>query len=222
MRAEDILDILGNESRRKILQLLSRRPCYVSEISYCLRMAPKAVIEHLSKLERMGLVESVTDVNRRKYYYISRNLRLEIDLSPHLFRVDSPPSGSTLDKSSLAGEFMRLFEMPVNSPDNLRGIVETLETLKKAQRTLSGLQMALMEKINESFNALVEFVGRMMDDNLERLILISVAKAPSDPEGISEELGLSINEVRAVLENLEKKGLVRKIERENKIIYSVL
>jgi len=222
MRAEDILDILGNESRRKILQLLSRRPCYVSEISYCLRMAPKAVIEHLSKLERMGLVESVTDVNRRKYYYISRNIRLEIDLSPHLFRVDSPSSGISLDEYSFAREIMNLFEKTVDSKDNFRGIAETLETLRKAQRTLSSLQMALMERINESFNALVELAGRVMDDNLEKIILISVAKSPSDPEAISEELGLSINEVRTVLENLEKKGLVRKIEREKKIIYSIL
>ncbi len=222
MRAEDILDILGNESRRKILQLLSRRPCYVSEISYCLRMAPKAVIEHLSKLERIGLVESVTDVNRRKYYYISRNLRLEIDLSPHLFRVDSPSSGISLDEYSFAKEIMNLFEKTVDSKDNFRGIAETLETLRKAQRTLSSLQMALMERINESFNALVELAGRVMDDNLEKIILISVAKSPSDPEAISEELGLSINEVRTVLENLEKKGLVRKIEREKKIIYSIL
>jgi len=56
--AETIMDILGNESRRKILELLSRKPCYVSEISYYLGMAPKAVLEHLDKLVKAGVVAS--------------------------------------------------------------------------------------------------------------------------------------------------------------------
>ena len=62
----------------------------------------------------------------------------------------------------------------------------------------------------------------MMDDHLERIVLISIAKSPSTPESVSEELGLGINEVRSILENLERRGLIRRTEREGKIIYSIL
>ncbi|MDQ1274790.1 MAG: ArsR family transcriptional regulator, partial [Euryarchaeota archaeon] len=49
-----LLDILGNENRRKIIQLLANRPCYVSEISGRLGVGPKAIISHLNLLEQAG------------------------------------------------------------------------------------------------------------------------------------------------------------------------
>lgn len=49
-----LLDLLGNENRRRILRLLSHKPCYVTEISEYLGVSPKAVIDHLRKLEDAG------------------------------------------------------------------------------------------------------------------------------------------------------------------------
>ncbi|RLM32686.1 ArsR family transcriptional regulator, partial [Haloferax sp. Atlit-109R] len=42
-----LLDLLGNENRRRILRLLATKPCYVTEISEYLDVSPKAVIDHL-------------------------------------------------------------------------------------------------------------------------------------------------------------------------------
>jgi Predicted transcriptional regulators len=87
MEPSEFLDILGNENRRKILALLADRPYYVSEISTRLSVAPKAVIGHLSLLENSGLIESNTDDQRRKYYSISKSLRLEVSVSPYSYSV---------------------------------------------------------------------------------------------------------------------------------------
>jgi Predicted transcriptional regulators len=87
MEPSEFLDILGNENRRKILALLADRPYYVSEISTRLGVAPKAVIGHLSLLENSGLIESNTDDQRRKYYSISKSLRLEVSVSPYSYSV---------------------------------------------------------------------------------------------------------------------------------------
>ena len=95
-----LLDLLGNENRRRILRLLSQKPCYVTEISEYLGVSPKAVIDHLRKLEEAGLIESRTDDQRRKYFHISRSLRLEVSVSPHGFGAKSAyPASSTLDMS---------------------------------------------------------------------------------------------------------------------------
>jgi len=100
MDSAELLDILGNENRRRILRLLSRRPCYVTEISEYLGVSPKAVIDHLRKLEDAGLVESRTDDQRRKYFSISRNLRLEVSVSPYEFGMKSAyPASTSLDVS---------------------------------------------------------------------------------------------------------------------------
>jgi ArsR family transcriptional regulator len=100
MDSAELLDILGNENRRRILRLLSRKPCYVTEISEYLGVSPKAVIDHLRKLEEAGLVESRTDDQRRKYFSISRNLRLEVSVSPYEFGMKSAyPASTNLDAS---------------------------------------------------------------------------------------------------------------------------
>ncbi|RLF87771.1 transcriptional regulator, partial [Thermococci archaeon] len=69
-----ILDVLGNETRRRILFMLTRRPYFVSELSQELGVGQKAVLEHLRILEEAGLIEGrVERIPRgrpRKYYEI--------------------------------------------------------------------------------------------------------------------------------------------------------
>ena len=101
MDAGELLDLLGNENRRRILRLLARKPCYVTEISEALGVSPKAVIDHLRRLERAGLIESRTDDQRRKYFHIAQNLRLEVTVSPYAFGMKSAyPASPSLDVSS--------------------------------------------------------------------------------------------------------------------------
>ena len=93
-----LLDLLGNENRRRILRLLSHKPCYVTEISEYLGVSPKAVIDHLRKLEGAGLIESHTDDRRRKYFHIARDVRLEVSVSRHGFGTKSAyPANPSLD-----------------------------------------------------------------------------------------------------------------------------
>jgi len=83
----EILDILGNENRRRILQLLSFRPFYFNEMAKRLDLGPKAVIDHLEMLERAGLVECYRDERRRKYFRIADNVVLEVAFSPHSYGI---------------------------------------------------------------------------------------------------------------------------------------
>jgi ArsR family transcriptional regulator len=94
MDSAALLDLLGNENRRRILRLLSRKPCYVTEISEYLGVSPKAVIDHLRKLDEAGLVESHVDDGRRKYFSIARDFRLEVNVSPYEFGTKSAYSAS--------------------------------------------------------------------------------------------------------------------------------
>ena len=87
-----LLDILGNETRRRILILLTKRPYFVSELSQELGVGQKAVLEHLRILERAGLIEGRTEKiprgRPRKYYTIKRGFRLEVLLTPYTFGTE--------------------------------------------------------------------------------------------------------------------------------------
>jgi len=87
-----LLDILGNETRRRILILLTKRPYFVSELSQELSVGQKAVLEHLRILESAGLIEGRTEKiprgRPRKYYTIKRGFRLEVLLTPYAFGTE--------------------------------------------------------------------------------------------------------------------------------------
>ncbi|AFL95688.1 heat shock regulator [Thermococcus cleftensis] len=87
-----LLDILGNETRRRILILLTKRPYFVSELSQELGVGQKAVLEHLRILESAGLIEGRTEKiprgRPRKYYTIKRGFRMEVLLTPYTFGTE--------------------------------------------------------------------------------------------------------------------------------------
>ncbi|MDE4907553.1 ArsR family transcriptional regulator [Methanogenium marinum] len=77
----DLLDILGNRNRRRIIVLLREKPCYVTEIAERLTLNPKAVIDHLQYMERAEFLSSRTDTRRRKYYCLVRDISIDIKMA---------------------------------------------------------------------------------------------------------------------------------------------
>jgi len=129
----ELLDILGNENRRRILQLLSFRPFYFNEMAKRLDVGPKAVIDHLVMLERAGLVECYQDQGRRKYFRIVRKTVLEVAVSPHSYGVraflseDAPKvedSGLVQDMKLLRDELSTLEEKRLE----LRALLDRIES----------------------------------------------------------------------------------------------
>lgn len=219
MDIDEILDILGNESRRKILSLLAKKPCYVSEISYSLKMAPKAVLEHLEKLEKAGLIKSFEE-GRRRYYYIDKTIRLEISITPHRFYADV-----TTENSS---EFDAAFEKIVNivkgfdfSAKGISEINRILQKIEEVQRLFSKLQSAINSKVNELFEAIIDEIERIATDSFERLILLGLAKGLNSISKLADELGLPYSEVERTLENLERRGLVERVVVGDNIVWRI-
>ena len=90
-----ILQIIGNETRRKILTLLSQEPRYISEIAKKLDITQPAILKHLSILEEAGLIESFKKNSpigaARKYYRICHTVDIEVAINPKGFRVNKQP-----------------------------------------------------------------------------------------------------------------------------------
>jgi ArsR family transcriptional regulator len=121
MDIEKLLNMLGNETRREILQMLSERPYYVSEISQELSIGQKAIIEHLSLMRGAGMIESkfekVKKGRPRKYFLISKDVMLEVSIGPDMF--DARTSPITIDEDVL------------NSLPKLKKITDRLEKISE-------------------------------------------------------------------------------------------
>lgn len=206
-----LLDLLGNENRRRILRLLARKPCYVTEISEYLDVSPKAVIDHLRQMEEAGLVESRTDDQRRKYFHIAQNLRLEVQLSPFDFGAKSAyPASADLDLSRCQYVSVRITQERQNDVANLAG---KLEELKDLERELSLAQRWVQGRLADVQNRLADAVG----DGHERLyadVLASLADGTHSVQGVAKQLEAPEPLVEGVLETLLEQDVVEQRDGE--------
>ncbi|ODR81847.1 MarR family transcriptional regulator [Haladaptatus sp. W1] len=236
MDSAALLDILGNENRRRILRLLSHKPCYVTEISDYLGVSPKAVIDHLRKLEEAGLVESRTDDQRRKYFNISRNLRLEVDVSPYEFGMKSAyPASPNLDVSScqylslnvqylnehvepaddaeddIEHDVERMSDSEASEVAELAAELNCLEDLKSelslAQRWVHGRMTSVLDSLSEA----VDGDG---ENRIRAEILAALAAGAETTVEISREIKAPERIVESHLKSMAERGVVER-DREN-------
>jgi ArsR family transcriptional regulator len=219
MDSADLLDLLGNANRRRILRLLAQKPCYVTEISEFLGVSPKAVIDHLRKLEEAGLVESRTDDRRRKYFSIAENLRLEVNVSPYEFGTKSAyPASSAVDITSCRYLSIEVNGSVPNGEDDgdettteLPQLAETLQELEQLENELSLAQRFVQGRLA----AIREHIADAITDANPRLVtelLAALAEEDLQSEALSRRVEAPADVVEDVLAQLQSEGIV---SREN-------
>ena len=202
-----LLDLLGNENRRRILRLLSRKPCYVTEISEYLGVSPKAVIDHLRKLEESGLVESRTDDQRRKYFNISRNLRLEVNVSPYGFGAKSAyPASPTLELSGRCPHVN--IDLPGTESEGVAELARELERLEELENELSLAQRLVYGRITDVLDRINERIGDDVDSRFYAEVLAAVATGADSPSAVADEVDAPADAVEDVLRTLSERGLL--------------
>ena len=168
MEIEKLLNMLGNETRRGILQMLSERPYYVSELSQELSIGQKAIIEHLSLMHGVGIIESKFEKIKRgrprKYFLISKDVMLEVSIGTDTFNARTSPI--RIDKDIL------------DSLPNLKKITDKLEKLsgentKELRDIYNELELE-KKNISQAKNVIECIQGRIRSelkrDSIEREI----------------------------------------------------
>jgi ArsR family transcriptional regulator len=207
-----LLDLLGNENRRRILRLLAHKPCYVTEISEYLGVSPKAVIDHLRKLEDAGLIESRTDDQRRKYFHISRNLRLEVNVSPYGFGAKSAyPASPSLDMSG------RCPHVSIDAPDDgdaddLVELAQRLGRLEDLENELSLAQRWIHGRITDVLDRLNERIGVDADSRFYAEVLAAVARGSKRTEDVADAVNAAPDSTETALRRLAERGLIDRDE----------
>jgi ArsR family transcriptional regulator len=208
-----LLDLLGNENRRRILRLLSHKPCYVTEISEYLGVSPKAVIDHLRKLEEAGLVESHTDDRRRKYFHIARDIRLEVNVSRHGFGAKSAyPANPSLDISGRCPHMRLDVELPSEPPtenDDLAELAAEFDRLRKLENELSLAQRWVHGRMAETLDRVNDRLGVDADSRFFAELLAAVVTTDGSTPSVVDEMGADREAVEQGLRQLADGGLLR-------------
>ena len=192
----ELLDILGNENRRRILQLLSFRPFYFNEMAKRLDVGPKAIIDHLEMLERAGLVECYQEQGRRKYFRIARKTVLEVALSPHSYGVraylseDAPGA----EKPDLA--------------QDLKNLKEELSTLEQKRLELRRLLEQIESREMEIKRMACQAAQSYAENQLETEILSALFCGDADASRLAEKLEMAEAVVADRLKQMKERGAV--------------
>jgi ArsR family transcriptional regulator len=207
MDSAELLDLLGNANRRRILRLLAHKPCYVTEISEYLGVSPKAVIDHLKKLEGAGLVDSRTDDQRRKYFSISRDLRLEVRVSPYEFGTKSAyPASTGLDISTC-----RHLSIDVDDErgGDLREMANQLARLEQLENELSMAQRWVQGRVTDLRDRFDETV-ESGEGRLYAELVSALTHGPTSVQSLAREVEAPPELVEKALDRLADKDVVER------------
>ena len=86
---DNLFEILGNPTRRKILSKLSKVPLGASELaaSFGRKISRQAIHSQLKMLSEYGIIEIIGDDPRNIKYLINSNLSLRIDITPDYYNI---------------------------------------------------------------------------------------------------------------------------------------
>ena len=188
-----LLDILGNRNRRRIIELLRYKPCFVTEISDRLLLNPKAVIEHLALMQKEDVVSFYQDEKRRKYYYLIQDFRLSVEMQPK----DEPAEAVSVvpNETEDAEQALPLIDK----------IVQIRSLLDAREKLIEHLE-AVESDIDNKMEEIMEDGRDVLNNNIEAEILISLIYAPLTPIEIADSIGRSIPDVTAALRSLISQG----------------
>ena len=204
MESAQLLDILGNENRRKILHLLASRPCYMSEIAERLDVGAKAILGHLELLERAGMVEANVDEQRRKYFHITDNLRLEVFVSPYSFEVEITTVALSEPKEQEAA--------PQEIIKGLKSLYGQVQGLLEKRNLVMQEYQQIQGNITEAMGHCMEAIGAVAQDNIEAEILYALIKGPTNARVLSMQLGIPEYVIERYIAEMEQRKILKQDE----------
>ncbi len=184
-----LLDLLGNRNRRRIIDLLRLKPCYVTEISERLTVSPKAVIDHLQMLEHADILRFRLDKHRRKYYYLSNDITISVDLR-------------RLEQAIVP---VRQIESQV-----LHDLLLRLRDLATLREDLERRVLHLDQEIDNQIGQVARVGAEMGGEDLMIMVAISLVYGPQNAETLASTTGADPKQVKEALSSLTEHGIVDK------------
>jgi ArsR family transcriptional regulator len=187
-----LLDILGNRNRRRIIELLRQKPCFVTEISETLVLSPKAVIDHLQMMEREEILSCQVDDRRRKYYYLANDILIDIS------RKQVQELNAVVEDEMNTGQ------------EHLKNSVLMLGRMIKAHDMI----LSNLEQVNHDIETKIHDLARnhktLFRSNREITIVIALSHDPLTAEELVQVTEMSPEDLAEILKRFTQKGLIKR------------
>jgi ArsR family transcriptional regulator len=207
--ADLILDILGNDTRRKILTVLAEEPMYFNQLAKEIGIGQQAVLRHLQALEDIGLIESFGEKSDfgapdRKYYRLNDSFILTISLSEDDFTVTKQDIIESRLKESKK-YYKNIDAMPEGPgealpilQENVADIDAEISALKSRLNDLYALKQLVLSKLHK--------IGINSFEEDERRILYKIVeKSPQSITELSDLVGQKESNLKDLIREMRSK-----------------
>jgi len=145
---DNLLEILGNPTRRIILSKLAKVPHSTSELSKILDISRQAVHSQLDILSSNNVVERIGDEKRGGKYRIKSNLSIRIDITPDYYNIQY--SMAQIDNEVKSVELKDIghsskFESIKTTDDKIRYLGQQIRDIEQNIKILEGERRKLLQ-----------------------------------------------------------------------------
>jgi ArsR family transcriptional regulator len=206
-----ILDIIGNNTRRKILATLAREPMYFNQLAKEISIGQQAILRHMKTLEDIGLIESYAEKSNlgapdRKYYRLNSSFSLTICLSDDAFSIENHKIEQYRYKES--DKFYEEYDLLAQEDDG--------ETLNQLQSNLTKIEMEIsnldsrLNDLRALKQLIVSRLHKIAKDNFEeeferKILHTIVGDSPKSVSELANKLNEKQSNVTKTLHRMNKK-----------------
>lgn len=145
---DNLLEILGNPTRRIILSKIAKVPHSTSELSKILGISRQAVHSQLDILSSINIIERIGDEKRGGKYRIKSNLSVRIDISPDYYNIKY--SMAQIDDNVKSIDLKDIgcstkFESIKTPDDKIRYLGQQIRDIEQNLRILEGERSKLLQ-----------------------------------------------------------------------------
>ena len=210
----ELLDLLGNNTRRRILESLTNEPKYFIQLSKEIGVSQQAVLKHLFLLENFGLIESFKAKSNlaapdRKYFQLNRSVYLSIGITGNSMEIkmeNIKGPNKIRSKNNMAIESKEgSIKKDKEITDILKNTKHKLELLAKRMQELEDEKIHLLKEKQQILEITHQVIRESLEEDLARRILYSnlISREIIDIEELSEILNTREKEIKIVVKSLE-------------------
>ncbi len=205
----EIIELLHNRTRRRILEILSKEEQYPLQISRSLNTSQQAVSKHLKRLEEEGLVVSTTGKSSRggpptKIYRLNSEFSLRVDLGPRVFKTEiediEPESVEEYDG------FREKIQTKDGNDISLEERRELIEQISDEIEELEKKRRYLLKLKEDALSHACRLVRKNFEDYEKRNLLYYVLETgEKDPKKIAKEFEVREDRVEMLIDEIKEK-----------------
>ncbi len=210
----EFLDLLGNNTRRRILESLTNEPKYFIQLSKEIGVSQQAVLKHLFLLENFGLIESFKAKSNlaapdRKYFQLNRSVYLSIGITGNSMEIkveNIKGPNKIRSKNNMTIESKEVsIKKDKEMTDILKDTKHKLELLAKRMQELEDEKIHLLKEKQQILEITHQVIRESLEEDLARRILYSnlISREITDIEELSEILNTREKEIKIVVKSLE-------------------